>query len=495
MKKFYILIALLFIGLFSYSQTRLYSPGLVSPVDGAVGQMPNQLLDWNPVSGTIGIHYEVQLDTSATFEHAFSLTQTELSSARPSELLFGKVYYWHVRSIDDNGTSDWSDSRSFEVVKVVVLKSPNNNANNQAPNATLKWSHATGPTVGFRGVSFIDLQLDTLASFSSPIASISPVPNPDTTLTNLSNLFFGQKYYWRMRLRNSNAISAWSDSRSFTTLGSVSLSEPTDNATNEPAVVSLSWAKIEGVTKYIITVADNPDFILASSVETTKTTLKTDTLLFGTTYYWKVQAVHPKDIASSVVRTFSTTSKVALTEPANNATGVELTPDLVWGEIAGTLEYELWLANNENFTSGLKKYMITNASLYQMPVNILKDDSTYFWKVRSLTSEDTTNWSDIWKFSVGTNGIGNLSAAGVNVLVYPNPAKNKISLSVPSAKHTNLKLSISNLIGNILISEEVQFVNGKSIADIEVNSLPNGVYFVKIQKDSFVNMSKLIIDR
>jgi len=491
MKKCYIIIALLFAGLYSIAETTLYTPVLVAPIDNAINQMPDALLNWNPVSGNIGLSYEIQLDTSSTFSNPI-LLETEFSSINASGLRFDTKYYWHVRAKDNSGTSDWSTTSSFTVLVTVTLGNPSNNATKVMPNTDILWTALTG-------VTFIDYQLDTVATFDSPLSTISSV-NGSLNKTSLSNLYFNTKYYRRMRARNDNDTSVWSASKTFTTISTITLETP--DTLNQDVLVTFNWDKITGITKYIVSIADNPDFNLASTIETTKNVVNSDTLNFGIKYYWKVDAVHPADILTSPTRSFTTRNTVELLSPGNGETGVNLTPTFSWTPIAGSVRYDLWLCEIPDFSDGhLKPYKVDNSNpasgpqKFQLPAYIIDSATVYYWKVRALVPGDTSNWSDTYSFRVATNGIHETLLAKSSMSVFPNPAKNKVSVVIRSNERTTLKLSISNLLGNVMISDEVPFANGRSVNEIDVNKLPNGVYFVKIQKESSVYMSKLIIDR
>jgi hypothetical protein len=494
MKKCYIIIAFLFAGLYSFAETTLYTPVLVAPVDNAVNQMPNALLNWDPVSGTIGLRYEIQLDTSVIFSNPIVL-QTELSSIKPTGLLFAKKYYWHVRAIDNTGTSDWSITRSFTVLTTVSLGNPGVNATKVMPNAEIQW-------VAMTGVNFFDYQLDTVATFDSPL-SITRSVSGSLTKTNLSNLYFNTKYYRRMRARHDNDTSVWSASRAFTTRKTITLTAPDSLSIDQDVILTFKWDKITGITKYILIIADNPDFELAASIETTKNTITCDTLNFGVLYYWKVEAVHPEDVLTSPVRTFTTKNTVELATPVNEQTGVELTPVFSWDPIKGAIRYDLWLSKVPGFDNGfLKQYKVENTNPavgkeqeFQLPAYIIDSSGVYYWKVRALVPGDTSNWSETWSFKVLSAGIDGIEAGKSAMSVYPNPAKDKIHVVLRSTERATFRLSISNLIGNILISDNVLFANGKSLSEINVSSLPKGVYFIKLQKDSSVFMTKLIIDR
>lgn len=508
MKKYYIISALLLAGLFSFASTKLYVPTLVSPANAVVGQMPDVLLDWDPVSGTIGLHYEIQVDTSASFLNPI-LLQTELSSINNSELLFGIKYFWRVRAVDNSGTSEWSITRSFDVVITVSLYKPDNMKIDQMPNVEISWSPIINPSSAkaFTGVSFLDYQLDTVVTFNSPLTAITAIPGT-LEKTNLSKLYFGRKYFWRMRARNSNDTSVWSDNRSFTTLNTLILKTPNDNVINQNPVVLLSWNKITGIDKYVVLIADNPDFNLPMTLDAANPTnpavliisIKSDTLQFGMTYYWKVSATHALDGVTSPVRIFSTLNTVVLTAPANNQTGVELTPTFKWNAIKGTEHYEMWLSDSSSFVNA-KKYNIVNTNpttgpqTYKLPINIIESAGVYFWKVRAFVAGDTTTWSDSWSFRVATSGIEDDLLTKNGMSLYPNPAKDRISVMVHSAGSAFLRLYITDLLGKSVVATEVHFSNGKSIENIDVGNLPNGIYFVKIQKDSAAFITKLIIDK
>ena len=500
MKKYYIIFALLLAGLFSFASIKLSMPILVSPANAVAGQMPNVLLDWNPVSGTIGLHYEIQVDTSVTFLNP-TLLQTELSSINNSELLFGKKYFWRVRAVDNSGASEWTVTRSFDVVITVSLYKPDNNAMDQMPNVEISWSSNINPsgTKAFTGVSYLDYQLDTLITFNSPLASITTISGT-LAKTNLSKLYFGKKYFWRMRARNDNSTSAWSDIRSFTTTKTVILRTPNDNVTDQNPVVLLSWNKISGIDKYVVLIADNPAFNLPISIETINISVESDTLQFGITYYWKVTAKHALDEITSPVRIFSTLNTVLLTAPTNNQTSVVLTPTFKWNAIPGSGYYEMWLSSSSSFES-VKKYNILNTNpangtqTYKLPINILDSAGVYFWKVRAFVTGDSSAWSSSWSFRVATSGIEDNLVTKNGMSLYPNPAKDRISIMVHSAGSALLGLNIKDLVGKTVIVSKVQFSNGKSIEDIDVSNLPNGIYFVGIQKDSGALMTKLIIDK
>lgn len=143
------------------AQVRIYTPELSFPVNNAVDQMPDVVLDWNAVTGgnTGVIKYDIQLDTDPAFGSP-QIFQTELLTAvKTSELFFGETYYWRVKATDGNDVSGWSETWSFRVIRRVVLTGPAD-ASTQNDTTRLVWNTITG-------VTEYDYQMDTVYFWKS----------------------------------------------------------------------------------------------------------------------------------------------------------------------------------------------------------------------------------------------------------------------------------------------------------------------------------------
>lgn len=153
MKRIFTAFILLLISGFIFAQSRIYTPELVAPENAEMHQSPDVILDWNAVAGVSTVYYQLRLDQDPNFSDPFT-TITEFSSFQTSELYFGETYYWQVRAWDDEDTSFWSEKRSFQVLNLVELSSPNNNKEDAPPNQEVKWELISG-------VSYFDIQVDT----------------------------------------------------------------------------------------------------------------------------------------------------------------------------------------------------------------------------------------------------------------------------------------------------------------------------------------------
>ena len=71
--------------------------------------------------------------------------------------------------------------------------------------------------------------------------------------------------------------------------------------------------------------------------------------------------------------------------------------------------------------------------------------------------------------------------------LYPNPAIDKITIET-SSMLTKTKLSISNLSGQELITRQITSPK----TQLDISSLPSGIYFVRLKNDKTVAMGKFI---
>lgn len=488
MKKIYLSVLASLAFLLAMASPDIYSPELVAPGNNAAGSAPNVLLDWNAVTGQLGLHYEVQLSNDNSFATPLTFS-TELSSYRMSELFFGHQYFWRVRAIDNQGTSEWSEIRSFTVIVKPVLSSPVDDVKKVAPNVKIKWA-----AIG--GLTHFDYQIDTLDTFDSPYSYVGTVLG-SAIETNTSSLLFGKKHYWRVRARHDLDTSEWSVARSLTVIGIFENLKPDNNANNLSPDVLFEWKRIDGLEKFEISIATDNLFEHTEvySVAKNLTEFIPDTLHFSTQYFWKIEAIHSRDTLISETRAFNTVDKVSLNAPSNNATNVELVPYLKWNKISGVLSYRLELASDAAMTGAIT-YSINSTTTagpeeFKIPIHVLDSAGTYYWRVRAISSRDTSNWSDTWNFRCAAVGVEE-PAFRNGIRIYPSPAAEVISIQMKSGINGRAVVTLFDLLGKARIEREVQMVNG-TINDFQLGTLPNGIYMLRLNYPGFSVTSKLII--
>ena len=81
-----------------------------------------------------------------------------------------------------------------------------------------------------------------------------------------------------------------------------------------------------------------------------------------------------------------------------------------------------------------------------------------------------------------------------NIIVYPNPAYNEFNIKLNSFTESNLQIELYNNIGNLVKSSII--LKGENFKTIEVNELPSGIYYLKIQNERYIGKSvKILITR
>lgn len=69
----------------------------------------------------------------------------------------------------------------------------------------------------------------------------------------------------------------------------------------------------------------------------------------------------------------------------------------------------------------------------------------------------------------------------VNYTLFPNPAQDVVSLTLNSSKQFDLKVSMTNTVGqNLLIDEKPEKVSGSFKRDFPIQSLAAGIYFLNL---------------
>jgi len=227
------LLSILFLVIVSVliAQERVYTPTLKSPENNGINQMPNVTISWYAITGSLNLMYQVQLDTTMLFNSPLKVdtTQLLLTGYTAHELLFGQVYYWRVRAIDGE-TSGWSETWNFTVFNTVELSKPDANAVDQDPNVSIVWLGTITPNKKpITGITHYDYQIDTDTNFNSPNL-IAGTTGITVLKVPTINLYFGQKYYWRVRAGHHLGNSSYCPYRMFTVIDKFTLQTPANNA-------------------------------------------------------------------------------------------------------------------------------------------------------------------------------------------------------------------------------------------------------------------------
>jgi hypothetical protein len=175
---------------------------------------------WNTIadSATYTVQYSTKPDFSSGSATVSTTGAPTTFKANTAVLTANTVYYWHVQAVNQSGSSPYSATRRFSTTTAAApnqptLSSPADGNATQNHNVSFSWSSPT-PTLP----ESYELQVATDNLFSSIVYDNSSILGSVTSQA-VNGLNDGATYYWRLKATNFIGSSAWSLTRSFTTLG------------------------------------------------------------------------------------------------------------------------------------------------------------------------------------------------------------------------------------------------------------------------------------
>jgi len=108
-----------------------------------------------------------------------------------------------------------------------------------------------------------------------------------------------------------------------------------------------------------------------------------------------------------------------------------------------------------------------------------------------MNIDNINNPRNIWIVKTDQNGIIGIDENNFfksDVILYPNPTKNNITLKFNSP--ITAKISIFNIAGQLVLIDET---NNTNIYKTSVTSFPSGIYFIKIKTKNNIITKKLVV--
>ena len=214
-------------------------------------------------------------------------------------------------------------------------------------------------------------------------------------------------------------------------------------------------------------------------------------------YYWRVQANNGGNISSfSEVRSFTTGIGVPiLISPPDSAVNVSTNPTFEWTPVNGAVSYTLQISTFGSFINFVVNQPgITSTSF---SVNGLEENKKFYWRVRGATSNYEGLFSQVFRFTTGSSSSVNENE---NLYIYnleqnfPNPFNPITHIKYQLAKPGFVTISIYNMLGMEiakLVNEEKSA--GSYEVEYDATHLSSGIYFYRLQTDSFVETKKMVL--
>lgn len=81
---------------------------------------------------------------------------------------------------------------------------------------------------------------------------------------------------------------------------------------------------------------------------------------------------------------------------------------------------------------------------------------------------------------------------GASLKVFPNPVDENMNVQIEVRKNTNLNVSVSNLLGKTIITENKDLAEGIQTMNINLSNLPSGIYFLNLSDGQEVISHKIM---
>jgi Secretion system C-terminal sorting domain len=374
------------------------TPLLSAPANGATGQGLGLTLYWAPVQRAGRYHLQVSED--ASFSTGLVVDDEDIMDPEyaVNGLSSAVDYYWRVRAINPDGSSEFSPPWSFRTSALApTLLSPLHDASGLPTTVTVRWTQVVSATS-------YGLQVSTDTSFAGGV--LVDDQNVLDTLKLVSGLPNGTPLYWRVRSRSGSATSGYTAPWRFTTIvGAPVLSLPSNGAASQPVAMTVRWHPAVGATRYTLQVAGDPGFgqasLLLNDSSLTDTLRPLSGLPYNSLFYWRVRGTNQGGVGA-----FSTTwsFRTALPSPTpllpvQAATDQPLAIQLVWNRVTEATAYHLQLGKDSTFAPAS---LVKNDSMIVDSVRSVAGLSyltTYYWRVAALNVDGRSAFSPVFRFT------------------------------------------------------------------------------------------------
>ena len=385
-----------------------------------------------------------------------------------------------------------------------AVTSPNLNITwNASSSATVTWSvnNTTAAPVSCTNINIL-LSTDGGNTFPIILASGTPndgsepitVPNnPGTTnrikVEAVGNIFFD--------ISNANfTIGAPPVCGDVTGLGST--------VTINSATVS--WSSVASAIGYDVEYkANSSSTWLPVATNTTDLTVDITGLSSGTLYDWRVRADCNEGSGNFIAAQFTTTSVVVpcpgTYDGANNGSTINATPIPLNTEIKGTISargdndyysinittggsiiislttlpanYDLSLLNSSGST------LVTSQNNGTANETINTNVSIGIYYIRVFPKANASNATSCYTLNAGGglasrgDGGGLITANNIEVNLFPNPASNKLNITIDGMKE-NAEIKVYNVMGKMMMKQ----IATKANSELVISKLPAGIYMI-----------------
>lgn len=257
----------------------------------------------------------------------------------------------------------------------------------------------------------------------------------DTIVVNSTELIYqglkyDNSYFWRLRAIAGEDTTEWSDTFAFRTkIEPPQITNPKFNSIGFRNNDYFVWDSIPYVDSYHLQVSTEKTFqtLVIDSTGLKLPHFKASGLGYNTTYYCRVRSIRTPDTSewsNSIQFTTVLASPIPI-YPSNKAADIPNSVQFRWHKVNGAEIYNLEISDDQNFLSIKTVNRLTSDTTTL--VTDLNSELQYYWRVKSIRSTDTSDWSDIYAFTTQSNDTSKIELNSP-IILYPN--QNEFAISI-----------------------------------------------------------------
>ncbi|MBR3976146.1 MAG: C40 family peptidase [Clostridia bacterium] len=211
----------------------------------------------------------------------------------------------------------------------------------------------------------------------------------DLSYTDLySGLEYGKNYYYKVKARNDNGYSVYSNCVTI-----APLDKPVISVTLSGFDPKISWNTVDGATKYNVyrSTALSGTYKLIKTTTSLSYTDTSSALIDGKIYYYRVKAVNSNGSSAYSLAA----KKLLLTKPVVSASLSDGYAKISWKAVPGATKYWVYRSTAEN---GAYKCIatVTGTSCTDKSAGLVKG-TAYYYKIKAVSDSGNTDFSNCVK--------------------------------------------------------------------------------------------------
>jgi Metallo-peptidase family M12B Reprolysin-like/Secretion system C-terminal sorting domain/Bacterial pre-peptidase C-terminal domain/Fibronectin type III domain len=473
-------------------------------------------VSWTAVANAVSYAVEYKLNSS-TIWTSFAAAQTA-TTADLTGLTQGSLYDWRVQATCTAGAGSFVAAQFTTTVPFVCNEPINLTASAiTSSSATVSWAAVSGATN-----YAVDYKLNSGAVWTSAATATS------STSVSIAGLTASTSYDYRVSTNcGANGASGFTAAQ-FTTSAPFLCNAPTGLAASAITLSSatVSWAGVSGASNYAVEYKLNSATVWTiAAAATTSTSVSIAGLSASSLYDYRVSTNCGVNGASGFTAAQFTTSAVstcpgsldvstngttagAATIPFNTDVKglINTTTDndyykfvvTTGGSATITLstlpgDYDIRLYSSNGTT---QLAISQNGSTMSETITRTYTAGTYYVRVYGYNGANSTTTCYTLRVQLGTAskaGIEEFVQLNNDISVSPNPVGYIANLQFKTKGTGNADISITNQTGAVVLKTSATVNVGENRRALDVSSLANGMYFIKIQNGAEIQMAKIMV--